>query len=181
MKRLLLAAVMLVASPAVAYAQDTDGSSNAGFEPYVGVLAGGDVYDHQSEFGSNGRHGIMDGYLISAIAGVNVPLGGAFVGAEGNVAKGTNDIDWEYGVKGRVGVRTGTSGLIFGSVGYQWVDGHRSRGFPHRSDWMYGGGVEVGPADLGMGGSSSGLRLRLQAETYDFHSIRPMVGVVLHM
>jgi opacity protein-like surface antigen len=144
-------------------------------------LGGGEFHDHQGEFGSNGRHGIMDGYLISGIAGVNVPLGKFFVGAEGDIAKGTNDIDWEYGVKGRAGLRAGNTGLVYISAGYEWVRGKTSRGYPHRSDMIYGGGVEVGPQDLGMGGSSSGIRLRLQADTYNFHSIRPMAGIVFHM
>src|SRR3546814_10252975 len=38
--------------------------------------------------------------------------------------------------------------------------------------WIYGVGVEVGPKDIGLAGltGNSGVRLRLQAETYDFDS-----------
>jgi len=122
----------------------------------------------------------MNGALVSGVAGVNVPLGPVFAGVEGNVAKGFSDIDWEYGVKGRLGVRAGESGLIYASGGYQWVNG--KRGFGDNKDWMYGLGVEVGPQDIGLGGvtGNSGVRLRLQADTYDFDSIRPMAGVVFH-
>jgi hypothetical protein len=183
MNKLLIAAVAALALPAAAQAQDTapDGSRAFGLEPYIGIMGGGDVYAHQSEFGSNGRHGVMDGYLVSGLAGVNVPLGAFFVGAEGDIAKGTNDIDWEYGAKGRIGARAGETGLIYISAGYEWVNGKTSRGYPHRSDWIYGGGVEVGPHAFGMGSSTSGVRLRLQADTYNFRSIRPMAGIVFHM
>ncbi len=33
---------------------------------------------------------------IGRLAGVNIPLGPVFVGAEGNATKGFNDISWEY-------------------------------------------------------------------------------------
>ncbi len=122
----------------------------------------------------------MNGALISGVVGANVPLGAFFVGVEGNVAKGFKDIDWEYGVRGRVGMRAGDSGLIYVSGGHEWVNGRK--GFSDNNDWMYGVGVEVGPSDIGLGGitGNSGVRLRLQADTYDFNSIRPMAGVVFH-
>lgn len=66
------------------------------------------------------------------------------------------------------------------SAGYQWVNG--KRGFGDQKDWIYGLGVEVGPKDIGLGGvtSNSGVRLRLQMDTYDFDSLRPMAGVIVH-
>jgi hypothetical protein len=125
-------------------------------------------------------HGKMNGALISGVAGINIPLGAAFVGVEGNATKGFSDIDWEYGVKGRFGARAGDSGPIYASAGYQWVNG--KRGFGDQKDWIYGLGVEVGPKDIGLGGvtSNSGVRLRLQMDTYDFDSLRPMAGVIVH-
>jgi hypothetical protein len=47
---------------------------------------------------------------------------------------------------------------------------------------VYGIGTEVGPGDIGLGGvtGNSGVRLRLEATTHDFESIRPMAGVVMH-
>ncbi len=195
MKKFLLAAAAVCAFPAAAFAQDTasdttadttanttsNDSRSGGLEPYVGVLGGVDIYDHHSEFGSNATHQALDGFLVSAVAGVNVGVGPLFVGGEGNVAKGTKDIDWEYGLSGRVGARAGKTSLIYVSAGYEWIRPHTDRGFPRHSDWLYGAGVELGPQDLGMSGSSSRLRLRLQADTYDFHSVRPMIGVVMHM
>ncbi len=181
MKKFLLAAAVALSIPAAANAQETapDGTEAFGIEPYVGVLGGYHDFDSTSEFGSvNG--GSMGGALISGIAGVNIPLGPVFVGAEGNATKGFSDIDWEYGVRGRVGARAGESGMIFASAGYQWVNG--KRGYSDQKDWIYGVGVEVGPKDIGLGGitGNSGVRIRLQAETYDFDSIRPMGGVVFH-
>lgn len=181
MNKFLFTAAAAVTLSTGAFAQDTapDGTPAFGIEPYVGVLGGYHSFDRDSEFGSpfGGR---MNGALVSGIAGVNIPLGPLFVGAEGNATKGFGDIDWEYGARGRVGLRAGDSGMIFASAGYQWVNGDRS--YPDRKDWIYGVGVEVGPKDIGLGGitGNSGIRLRLQAETYDFDSIRPMGGVVFH-
>src|SRR3546814_1088298 len=76
----------------------------------------------------------MYGGLISGVVGINVPVGPAFVGVEGNVTKGFSDIDWEYGVRGRAGVRAGDSGMIFASAGYQWVNGRRAYSDHKRSE-----------------------------------------------
>jgi opacity protein-like surface antigen len=185
MKKFLFAAALAVSMPAVAVAQDAgtatapDGTPAFGIEPYVGVLGGWTQFDKDSEFGSP-RGGRMDGGLISGVAGVNLPLGPVFVGAEGNATKGFGDVDWAYGVKGRVGARAGDSGMIYVSGGYQWVNGKRA--YSDQKDWIYGVGVEVGPKDIGLGGitTNSGIRLRLSAETYDFDSIQPMAGVIAH-
>ncbi len=172
MKKFLTIAALMLSMPAVA--------SAAGVEPYVGVVGGYHSFDRDSEFGVSPTHGAMRGALAGGVAGVNVPIGSVFVGAEGNVAKGFQDIDWEYGAKGRVGLRAGDGGLLFVSGGYQWVNGKSARGFSDQKDWTYGLGVEVGPGGLaGSGGSGSGgLRFRLQADTYNFDSIRPSAGVV---
>jgi opacity protein-like surface antigen len=181
MKFALIAAAFAasIASAGVAQQVSPDGSEPAvSFEPYVGVLGGYHNFDRRSAFGTNGNRGKMDGALIEGVAGVNVPLGPLFVGVEGNAAKGFKDIDWEYGVRGRVGMRAGQSGMIYASTGYQWVNGRR--GFADHHDMTYGVGVEVGPKDIGLAGvfGQAGPRLRLQAETFDFDSIRPMAGVV---
>jgi len=191
-KHLIIAALLAAGAPATAFAQDypddnapaeataPDGTPAYGIEPYVGVLGGYHSFDRDSEFGALPSRGKMNGALVSGVAGVNIPLGAAFVGVEGNATKGFDDIEWEYGVKGRVGARAGDSGLIYASAGYQWVNG--KRGFSDQKDWIYGLGVEVGPKDIGLGGvtSNSGVRLRLQVDTYDFDSLRPMAGVIVH-
>ena len=184
MIKYFIAAALLAGTAVSASAQDAspDGSRPFGIEPYVGVMGGYHSFDRQSEFGSAGRYGKPNGALIEGLAGVNVPLGAVFVGVEGNAAKGFNDIDWEYGVRGRAGFRAGTSGLLYASAGYQWVNAKSSRGFSDQKAWVWGGGVEVGPKDIGLGGitDSAGPRLRLSIETYDFDSVRPMVGVIFH-
>lgn len=182
MKVSLMAAAVALTVSTAAFAQEAapDGSPAFGVEPYVGVLGGYHNFDRDSEFGTNGNRGKMDGAMVSGVVGVNVPLGAFFVGAEGNVGKGFKDIDWDYGVTGRLGLRAGDSGLIYASAGHQWVNG--DKGFPDHHDWVYGLGVEVGPKDIGLGGltGNAGVRLRLQMDTYDGESIRPMAGVLFH-
>ena len=183
MKSLLTATAVAATLSSAALAQDRapDGTDAFGLEPYVGVLGGYHNFDMRSkDFPALPGRGRMDGALVGGVAGVNIPLGPVFIGGEGNAAKGFNDIDWEYGARGRLGLRAGESGMIFASAGYQWVNG--KRGFANRSDWIYGVGFEVGPKDIGLAGltGNSGVRLRLQMETYDFDSLRPMGGVVFH-
>lgn len=165
-----------------------DGSRAFGIEPYVGVMGGYEWFDNErTEAGipvpADRRN--RKGTLVQGVAGVNVPLGALFVGAEGNVAKGVEgDIDWEYGVSGRFGIRTGESGMFYGKVGYQWVNfaslGPNSRDY---NGMTYGIGAEVGPRSIGLGGitGESGIRLRLEVNTFEnFKSFRPMAGIVAH-
>jgi hypothetical protein len=173
MRKVILAAAVAALLPAVASAQDTRPAIDA----YFGVLGGGDGFTNRSDFGTVGNRGAMNGSLVEAVGGVNIPLGGAFfVGGEGNVAKGIKDIDWEYGARGRVGLMTGSTGMIFLTAGHEWVNGRR--GFANHDNWTYGGGVEVSPAGLSSGFGPRSPRLRIQVETYDFQSIRPMAGII---
>lgn len=184
-KFLLGGIVAALAVPAAAMAQDSapDGTPAFGIEPYVGVMAGYHDFDSDNRgkltTNCNGASGCPDGAVVEGIAGVNVPLGMLFVGAEGNFAKGFSGIKTEYGVYGRSGFRVGASGLIYTKVGYQWVDTD-DKGKDH--NWAYGLGVEVGPKDIGLGGLSTpaGARLRFEVSSYDFHSIRPTAGVMFH-
>jgi outer membrane immunogenic protein len=177
-----------------------DGSKAFGIEPYVGVMGGWEQFDNEPNHGipqalnANGslrNNYRLAGALVQGVAGVNVPLGPVFVGVEGNVAKGVSgNIDWEYGAAGRFGVRAGDSGMFYGKVGYQWVD------FDHyaenvsgnandktHSGITYGIGTEVGPKDIGLKGitGNAGFRIRAEVNTFgDFHSFRPMMGVITH-
>jgi opacity protein-like surface antigen len=185
MKNYLILGLLGAVMPIAAHAQETapDGTPAFGIEPYVGIQGGYHDFDSDNDgpltTNCNPRSGCPDGGIVEGFVGVNVPLGPVFVGAEGNVAKGFKGIDWEYGVYGRAGFRAGDSGLIYGKAGYQWVD-TREKG--KNDNWSYGMGVEVGPKDIGLGGltGNSGIRLRLEATTYDLKSIRPVGGVVLH-
>lgn len=179
-----LGCAVFASSPAFAQEEAPDGSKAFGIEPYVAVMGGKHEFD--SETLESGIPPVgYDGWLVEGLVGVNVPLGAFFVGAEGSVAKGfSGDIDWEYGAAGRAGVRVGESGMIYGKVGYQWVNfdalGPNS---PDYDGMLYGGGIEIGPKEIGLGGitGESGVRLRLEVQTFDdFGSIRPMAGVVTH-
>ncbi len=186
MKIFFATAAAALLLPAAAMAQDTapDGSKAFGIEPYVGVMGGYEDFDSDKRgpLSSNCRPnaGCPDGAVVEAIAGINIPLGPVFAGAEGNIAKGFSDLDYEYGVYGRAGVRAGTSGLIYGKVGYQWIHTKDPKNKDH--DWAYGAGVEVGPKDIGLGGISvpAGVRLRFEVSTFDFQSIRPTAGLMFH-
>jgi len=202
--RIILAAAAFAALPfavPAAQAQDTDGTATTtsvaetapdgtrafGIEPYVGILGGYERFDEQANAGiplpADGK--AYDGGLVQGVAGINVPLGPVFIGAEGNVVKGfKGDIDWEYGAAGRFGLRAGESGMIYGKVGYQWVNfaalGDDSRDFHAMT---YGAGVEVGPKDIGLGGitGNSGVRLRMEINTFGAaKSFRPMAGLIAH-
>lgn len=200
MRKLLLAAASLAAfAAAPALAQDAasvdtteatapDGTPAFGIEPYVAVMGGWEGFDNQPSTNSAVpiRPRRLQGGLVQGVAGINVPLGPVFVGAEGVVAKGfTGQIDWQYGVMGRIGPRIGDSGMIYAKAGYMWVNFDKGRNLSRRDvhDWSWGGGVEVGPKDIGLGGitGNAGVRLRAEVTTFgDSDSIRPMAGVVLH-
>ncbi len=199
MRKLVLAAVAasaaFVATPSLAQDATTttadtapatapDGTRAFGIEPYVAVRGGWEEFQSDSVPGAP-RQNKLNGSLVEGLAGVNIPLGPVFVGAEGNVAKGVSgDIDWQYGAAGRFGFRAGDSGLIYGKVGYQWVNFDKrvntDRDF---HDMTYGIGFEVGPKDIGLGGitSNSGIRLRGEVSSYGWtNSFRPTLGIVAH-
>ena len=181
------AAAAFVAMPAYAQDEAPDGSRAFGIDPYVAVLGGWEQFDNEpNEAGiPAATRGRLDGSLVQGIVGFNVPLGPVFVGVEGNAAKGiSGDIDWEYGVAGRAGVRAGESGLIYGKVGYQWVNfAAFGKDSPDYHAMTYGLGFEVGPKDIGLGGitDNAGVRLRAEVTTFgDAQSLRPMAGLVAH-
>ena len=190
-----------MAAPADTAPQAPDGTRAFGIEPYVGVMGGWEQFDNEPNHGipqainSNGtlrNNYRLAGALVQGVVGFNVPLGPVFVGAEGNVIKGIDgNIDWEYGAAGRFGFRAGDSGLFYGKVGYQWVNfdhfsarstngGNTGRDY---SAITYGIGAEVGPQSIGLKGitGNAGFRIRAEVNTFgDFHSFRPMLGVITH-
>lgn len=214
MRTFKLAAVALAAFASVpAFAQDAapaapadttpttpDGSRAFGIEPYIGVMGGWEQFDNERNHGIpqalNADGSLRNNYrlagaLVQGVAGINVPLGPVFVGAEGNLAKGVSgNINWEYGAAGRFGVRAGDSGMFYGKVGYQWVEfdhystystGNTSK--KQYGDITYGIGTEFGPKDIGLKGitGNAGVRIRAEVNTYgDFHSFRPMMGLITH-
>ncbi|MGL5839143.1 MAG: opacity protein [Sphingorhabdus sp.] len=165
-----------------------DGSDAFGFEPYFGVMGGYASYDRNTlpESGIpetiDGRR--REGWLVEGVVGANIPLGAFFVGAEGNVAKGVDGIiDWQYGVAGRVGLRAGETGMIYGKAGYEWVNfTDAATGGRDYGDEIYGLGFEVGPREIGLGGltGESGARIRFEITSRDFETLRPMAGFMFH-
>ena len=185
MKTLLFSAAAAASLiPAAAMAQSgaaDDAGATRRLEPYVGVMGG--VHNFDSETGEEGIPPAgYKGRMVEGVAGVNYNVAGpVVVGVEGTASKGVSgDIDWEYGVAGRAGIKAGKDSLIFGKVGYKWVNfdalGPDS---PDFHGTTYGAGVELSPADMGGSTQSSNIRLRVQADTLgNFRSIRPMAGVV---
>ncbi len=173
-------AVMTLGAPALAQDTAPDGSKAFGIKPYIGILGGVHSFDRNAL--SSAESGRFYGEVIEGVGGINIPLGPLFVGAEGHIARGFRDIEWEYGAKGRFGFRAGDSGIIFASAGYKWIEAKGDRGFSDQKGWVYGLGVEVGPKDIGLGGITgrAGPRLRFQVETMEWDSLRPMAGVVFH-
>ena len=180
MKTLLLTAVAAASFVPAAMAQDQAGSPSR-IEPYVCVMGG--VHNFDSETGKEGIPPVgYKGRMVEGVAGVNYNVAGPLVvGVKGSASKGVSgDIDWEYGAAGRVGVKAGKDSLIFGKVGYKWVNfdalGPDS---PDFHGTTYGAGVELSAADMGGSAASSNIRFRVQADTLgNFRSIRPMAGVV---
>jgi len=185
MSKLLFAAMAAASlTPLAAHAQDADDSPTANrLEPYVGVMGGYNDFDNpQSENLPDGIPGNYAGTMVEGVAGVNYNLDRFVLGVEGNVAKGIDgDIDWEYGVAGRAGLKLGKDSMFFGKVGYQWTNfdalGPNSKDYDGMS---YGMGVELSAADMGMSENRSNIRFRGQVDTRgNFHSIRPMAGIVV--
>jgi outer membrane immunogenic protein len=183
MKTLLLAAIAAASAfPVAAYAQDDAASSGRKLEPYVGVMGG--IHNYDAETSKEGIPPVgYKGRIVEGVAGVNYNVAGPLVlGVEGTASKGVSgDIDWEYGVAGRAGIKAGKDSMFFGKVGYQWTNfaalGPDSRDY---HGMTYGAGVELSPADMGSSAASSPVRLRVQADTTgNFHSIRPMAGAVV--
>lgn len=189
MLKIVIAAALgaaTLAAPGVAIAQDNapatapDGTRAFGLSPYFGIGGGYQDFDRDPTKGpltqGNGAHAPS----VDAFAGVDVPLGPVVVGVEGQGARGFQDLKWEYGAMGRIGLRAGESGLIFVRAGYRWIEGRH--GFGNDRNEVYGLGVEVGPKSIGLGGlaKNSGVRLRLAVDTYDLQSIRPSAALVFH-
>ena len=184
MKNILFAAAIAAcAMPFAANAQDTGSDANPPrIQPYVGVMGGMEDFDREPSAAGIPPVGFKGG-LVEGVAGVNIAVAGPLIiGAEGSVAKGTKgDIDWQYGAAGRVGIRAGHDSMIFGKVGYRWTNfdalGPTSRDY---DGMTYGAGVELSARDMGATeGAASHFKIRAQADTFgNFHSIRPMIGVV---
>lgn len=138
---------------------------------YVGASAG----YHDLALGTDND----DGAIFGGYIGVDVPLGEILiVGAEANYNIGTDAIDSEYGIIGKVGVNVGNGGQLFLRGGYQEVnlDLDNIIGAP------VPGGIDDTEGDylLGVGGQikvSERVRLRAVLDTIAFDTTRATVGL----
>ncbi|MEE4154083.1 MAG: hypothetical protein V2I27_07975 [Erythrobacter sp.] len=177
-----LAAIGAIGLPAAAQAQSTGGADIT-----IGASAGlhdldVDVDDAELEDFDVDDSGEIFGGFIAA----DFPLGETlFVGAEGNAHFGTGPIDAEYGLSGRLGLRTEGGAKIYARGGYQWVDIDAANALgidddlfdeddfdldTTEGDYLVGVGVEV---------PISALVLRANVDTIAFDTLRGTVGVGL--
>ncbi|MDJ0641337.1 MAG: hypothetical protein QNJ15_00835 [Erythrobacter sp.] len=111
-------AVAALAIPSAAFAQD-EGQA----EVTVGASAG------YHDLGVEGLEDIAgpdasdSGAIFGGFVAVDVPISSNFfIGAEGNAHFGTDAIDADYGVSGRLGFRADNGTKVYLRGGYQWVD-----------------------------------------------------------
>ena len=87
-------------------------------------------------------------------------------------------------VHGRAGVRAGETGLVYGKVGYRWVNFDRyGNNSPDFGRISYGVGGEFGPKAIGLDGlvKKEGVRFRAEvATTGNFETVRPSLGIIGH-
>ena len=164
----LIAAPMLVAAPAMA--------QEAG-KPDIYV--GGEVGYHDLELNSPGA---SDGAVYGFYAGVDVPVGPVLVvGAEANFNLGSNAIDTEYGVTGKIGANVTDRAQLFVRGGYQEVN--------YDLNQVSGGTITDGPNDthgdylVGLGAQykiAPNVSVRATLDTMGFDTTRVLGGIAMH-
>ena len=176
---LLGAALGAIALPASAQAQDDTGKA----ELTIGASVG--LHDLAVDVDDPDLEDIdldESGGIYGVFAAVDVPLGKSlFAGLEGNAHLGDGPIDAEYGVSGRLGLKTKGGSKIYARGGYQWVDIDAGNliGDPDfdedafdldttGGDYLVGVGVEV---------PVSSVVLRANVDTIAFDTLRGTVGV----
>ncbi|MEM1132537.1 MAG: outer membrane beta-barrel protein [Pseudomonadota bacterium] len=163
-----LGATAALASPAMA--QDTGEP-----EIFVGTQIG--YHDLGDNF-----IGDDDGFIYGVYGGVDVPVGDViFLGLEGNFNLGTNAIDSEYGVAGRLGAYVGDRTKLFIRGGYQEVNFDLGNvvGLPvlpgvddTDGDYLLGTGAEFK--------LNQNLSLRAGVDTISFDTVRLTTGLQLN-
>jgi opacity protein-like surface antigen len=185
MKKIMLiagAAVLPLALPGAAYAQDTAAS---GAHPYIGAQVGLHDLGVSSDDLDDDDFDIDDSALIYGVyGGVDFDLGtSAVIGVEGNFNLGNGPIDTEYGVAGRIGFKAGANGsVIFARAGYQWVNVDAAGLVGIDEDLIDEDDIDdtIGDYVVGVGadiavGPTMGLRVAV--DTISFDTLRPSVGL----
>ncbi|HEU0098740.1 MAG TPA: outer membrane beta-barrel protein [Allosphingosinicella sp.] len=180
---LLASAVILpLAVPGVAQAAESSA------HPYVGAQVGmHDLQVDEDDIDTAGFDLDDNAITYGAYGGVDFDLGkSAVIGVEGNFSLGNGPIDSEYGIAGRIGLRTKGGTVIFARAGYQWIniDGAGLIGVDEDliddddlgdagtiDDYLVGVG-----ADIALG---KAMGLRVAVDTVSFDTLRPSVGLHL--
>lgn len=191
MKKLVfttLAAASALALPAAAQAQSTTDPTKP--EVTIGAQVGRhnlgiDLGDLDADNGEFDQLNIKDTATIyGGFAAVDFPLGeNLFAGVEGNASLGDGPIEGEYGVSGRLGIRTEGGAKFYARGGYQWVDLDIENLTGVSEDYLdennidrpdVGGDYLVG---VGLEVPVSSVVLRANVDTIAFDTLRGTVGV----
>jgi len=173
-----IAALGAIALPTAAQAQDS-----AKPEVTIGAQVGlHDLAVDVDETDVDGFDIDESGEIYGVFAAVDFPVGEAlFVGVEGNANLGSGPIDAEYGVSGRLGLKTGGGSKIYARGGYQWVDIDAGNliGVPDFDEGDFDLDTTAGDYLVGVGVEFpiSSLVLRANVDTIAFDTLRGTVGV----
>jgi opacity protein-like surface antigen len=183
---LLISAVALpLAVPGVAHAQESD---SPGAHTYVGVQVGHhDLGVNEDEIDTAGFDLDDNALTYGVYGGVDFDLGqSAVIGAEGNFSLGNGPIDSEYGIAGRIGVRTANGTVIFARAGYQWINVNGAGLLGVDEDLIDDDDLDVSDtigdylvgvgADIAVG---ERMGIRVAVDTISFDTLRPSVGLHL--
>lgn len=137
------AATTLALVPAIASAEAFDG-------PYVGVEAGLGIVKSKGSLLTGPFKRTDNSAVVNAVAGYRLPLGEdspVVVGVEGNAGVYTNGGDARYGVAGMGGFKLADTAMVYGKVGYAWLDGVPNGTGKGLDGLVFGGGAEVALTD----------------------------------
>jgi opacity protein-like surface antigen len=180
-----LVALGAIALPSAAQAQSAD-KPDITIGASVGLHdLGFDLGDLDADDGDFDDLDIDDSSEIyGGFAAVDFPLGESlFAGVEGNFHFGSGAIESEYGVAGRLGVRTEGGSKIYARGGYQWVDLDVENLTGVSEDFLDDNDIDVSDVGgdylvgVGVEVPVSSVVLRANVDTIAFDTLRGTVGV----
>lgn len=142
-RHLLGTALALALVPGMASAEPFSG-------PYAGVEAGLGKLKTEGSTLIGPFKRTDETAVVSAVAGYRMPLGEELpvvLGVEGNAGIHTNGGDARYGIAGTAGVKIGDAALLYGKVGYAWLDGVQTGAGEGIDGLLLGGGAELALTD----------------------------------
>lgn len=135
---LLCAGASLAILPGVASAETFNG-------PYAGVEAGVGILKTKGSTLAGPFKDSESSAMAAAVLGYRMPLGGdgpIVLGVEGDVGIYEDGSNARYGISGIGGVRIADGGLLYGRVGYGWLDGIQTGIGKGIDGLVLGGGAE---------------------------------------